>query len=44
LIGYLKVAFPSVVDIFDNNGTINWNGILLHGALMQGKAIHDIAA
>lgn len=23
---------------------INWEGLLLHGALMEGKAIHDIAS
>jgi hypothetical protein len=26
------------------NWEINWEGLLLHGALMEGKAIHDIAS
>jgi hypothetical protein len=33
---------PEVVKI--KRKRINWTGLLMHGALMKGEAIHDIAS
>jgi hypothetical protein len=41
----LSASQPSIGSIFKaDDGSLNLEGLIVHGALMKGEAIHDIAA
>lgn len=45
LLNLLSAAMPAVGEMLTNESHhFNWQGLLMHGALMKGEAIHDIAA
>ena len=41
---YLTKIFNRDIKLSKDQIKINWSGLLLHGALMKGEAIHSIAA